>query len=206
MDRHTHWERIYQTKGERDVSWFQESPAISLQLIRSAGLRLDMCVLDVGGGDSRLVDALLQEGVGCVCVLDVSGSSLTRAQARLGTESHRAGWIVADVIGAWAARPVDIWHDRAVFHFLTNSFEREKYVTQLRRHLKPGGSAIIATFNLDGPDTCSGLSVARYSPKLLKDTLGPKFRLVEAIIDHHRTPSGTIQSFQYSRFIYADPS
>ena len=202
MDRQTHWERVYQTKGERDVSWFQESPSISLKLIESAGLRLDTCVLDIGGGDSRLVDALLTKGVGCVCVLDIAGSALTRAQARLGPDSQRVCWIEADVTGEWAAKPVDVWHDRAVFHFLTDSVERESYLVQLRRHLKPGGSAIIATFDMDGPETCSGLSVARYSPKMLQHTLGPMFTLAESLTHDHVTPSGKAQRFQYSRFIY----
>jgi SAM-dependent methyltransferase len=202
MDRHTHWERVYQAKGERDVSWFQESPTSSLKLIEAAGLRLDTCVLDIGGGDSRLVDALLTKGVGCVCVLDIAGTALTRAQARLGPDSQRVCWIRADVTGEWAAKPVDIWHDRAVFHFLTNSVERESYLVQLRRHLKPGGSAIIATFDLDGPEMCSGLPVARYSPKMLQYTLGPAFIPAESVTCKHVTPSGKVQPFQYSRFIH----
>jgi SAM-dependent methyltransferase len=156
--------------------------------------------LDIGGGDSRLVDALLAKGVGCVCVLDIAGEAITRAQARLGPESQRVFWIVADVTGEWAARPVDIWHDRAVFHFLTDSADREAYLGQLRRHLRPGGSAIIATFGPDGPEKCSGLPVARYSPLTLQSTLGPDFTLADFVIHDHVTPWGKTQQFQYSRF------
>ena len=201
MHLHAHWQQVYQTKGERDVSWFQQTPATSLQLIEAAGLRLDTCVLDIGGGDSRLVDALLIKGVGCVCVLDIAGEALTRAQARLGPDSGRVQWIVADVRGPWAVRPVDIWHDRAVFHFLTNQVEREAYLGQLRRHLRPGGSAIIATFGPDGPEKCSGLPVVRYSPLMLQATLGPEFTLADFVMQDHVTPWGKIQQFQYSRFV-----
>ena len=176
---------------------------MSLRMIEAAGLRLDTCVLDVGGGDSRLVDTLLAKGVGCVCVLDIAKEALTRSQARLGSDGGRVTWIVADVTGQWAAKPVDIWHDRAVFHFLTDASDRANYVAQLRRHLKPGGSAIIATFGPDGPDKCSGLPVVRYSPETLATELGSDFTLVECVPELHQTPSGKTQAFQYSRFVKA---
>ena len=204
MDRQAHWRQIYATKGDRDVSWFQESPAISLRLIEAAGLRLDTCVLDVGGGASRLVDTLLAKGVGCVCVLDIAEEALVRSQARLGPDGGRVKWIVADVTGQWAAKPVDIWHDRAVFHFLTEASDRANYVMQLRQHLKPGGTAIIATFGPDGPEECSGLPVVRYSPEALAAELGPDLTLVESVPELHQTRSGRTQSFQYSRFLKTD--
>ena len=203
MDRLAHWQQVYATKGERDVSWFQESPAISLRLIEAAGLRPDTCVLDVGGGASRLVDALLAKGVGCVSVLDIAEEALRRSQARLGPDGGNVTWIVADVTGPWAAKPVDIWHDRAVFHFLTDATDRANYLTQLRQHLKPDGTAIIATFGPDGPEECSGLPVARYSPEALAAALGPGFALVESVPELHQTPSGKTQPFQYSRFVKA---
>jgi len=201
MDRQSHWQHVYTAKGDRDVSWFQESPDISLRLIEAAGLGLDTCVLDVGGGASRLVDTLLAMGVGCVCVLDIAAEALTRAQARLGPDGGRVKWIVADVTGEWAANPVDIWHDRAAFHFLTDASDRADYLAQLRRHLKPGGTAIIATFGPDGPEKCSGLPVVRYSPETLAAELGPDFTLVESVPELHRTPSGKIQAFLYARFL-----
>src|SRR5688572_27330457 len=131
LDRHEHWRRLYATKSDRDLSWFQESPAISLRMIEAAGLGLDTCVLDVGGGASRLVDTLLAKGAGCVCVLDIAEEALTRTQARLGPDGGRVRFIAADITGPWAARPVDIWHDRAVFHFLTEASDRARYLAQL---------------------------------------------------------------------------
>jgi SAM-dependent methyltransferase len=201
MDRQAHWQQVYSAKGERDVSWFQESPVVSLRLMEAAGLRLDTCVLDVGGGASRLVDALLAKGVGCVCVLDIAGEALTLAQARLGSDGGRVQWIVADVTEPWVAKPVDIWHDRAVFHFLTNASDRAGYLVQLRRHLKPGGTAIIATFGPDGPEKCSGLPVVRYTPEALAEELGHSFMLVESVPELHHTPHGKTQAFQYARFV-----
>ena len=202
MDREAHWQKLYTTKSDRDLSWFQESPTISLRLIEAAGLGLDTCVLDVGGGASRLVDTLLEKGVGCVCVLDIAEEALTRAQGRLGPDGGRVTWIVADVTGEWAAMPVDIWHDRAVFHFLTDASDRANYLAQMRRHLRPGGSAIIATFGPDGPEHCSDLPVVRYSPEALAAELGPGFTLVESVPEIHQTPSGTTQAFQYARFLH----
>ena len=161
-------------------------------------------MLDVGGGTSRLVDTLLARGVGCVCVLDIVEEALTRTQARLGPEGERVKWIVADVTGQWAAKPVDIWHDRAVFHFLTDASDRAGYVAQLRRHLKAGGTAIIATFGPDGPEKCSGLPVVRYSPETLGAELGPDFTLIESVPELHQTPSGKTQAFQYARFVKTD--
>src|ERR1041385_7548888 len=131
MSRQTHWNHVYTTKGERDVSWFEASPATSLQLIESAGLAHDMCVLDVGGGESRLVDALIDRGVACIGVLDVAREALLRAQARLGEKAADVAWIQADVTGRWSWKDVDIWHDRAVFHFLTERGDREKYKERL---------------------------------------------------------------------------
>ena len=199
MDRTSHWQRVYTTKAETDVSWFETSPAISLQLIAAAGMTTETCVLDVGGGDSRLVDALLSRGLTCLSVLDISTAALERARTRLGTAGEVPRWIGADVTGNWSIDPVDIWHDRAVFHFLTDAGDRQLYREHLRDTLKPGGTAIIATFALDGPEKCSGLSVARYSPDTLAADLGPDYQLVGAISHTHQTPSGPTQSFQYSR-------
>ena len=200
MQRKEHWERVYSTKAERDLSWFETLPTVSLQLLEAAGLTTETCVLDVGGGDSRLIDSLAARGMECLAVLDVSAAALQRAKARLADAAQRPVWIEADVTGEWTLKPMDIWHDRAVFHFLTESEDQARYLARLREVLKPTGSAIIATFALDGPDTCSGLPVARYSPQLLADRLGANFVLVESRRHVHHTPWGSTQPFQYSRF------
>jgi SAM-dependent methyltransferase len=201
MDRRRHWNTVYTTKGEGDVSWFETLPALSLEMLDTAGLDQHTCVLDVGGGDSRLVDNLAARGMDCLAVLDVSGAALDRAKQRLGAAASVPIWIEADVTSGWSLKPMDIWHDRAVFHFLTAAEDRSRYVAQMREVLKPGGSAIIATFALDGPDKCSGLPVARYSPDLLAAELGEEFSLVDARAHRHETPWGAVQSFQYSRFV-----
>lgn len=171
-----------------------------MQMIERALLTSESCVLDVGGGDSRLVDALLDRGVTCVAVLDVSHAALSRARVRLGPLASVVHWIEADVVGEWRWKPVDIWHDRAAFHFLIAPEDRQKYRARLTEMVKPGGSVIIATFALEGPDKCSGLPVMRYSPDRLASELGDRFALVDSRAYVHTTPWGTTQAFQYSRF------
>ena len=200
MDPKEHWQGVFTTKGERDVSWFEALPAMSLQMMESAGLGPDTCVLDVGGGDSRLVDMLAARGLDCLAVLDVSGAALHRAQERLGDLAGAFTWIESDVTAAWSLKPMDIWHDRAVFHFLTTVAERAQYRAHLLQTVKAGGAVIIATFALDGPDRCSGLPVARYSSETLARELGSEFRLIEAVRHEHQTPWGAMQPFVYARF------
>jgi SAM-dependent methyltransferase len=200
MQRKDHWERVYTTNGEQDLSWFESLPAVSLQLLKASGLKRDTCVLDLGGGDSRLVDYLAGQGIDCLAVLDVSGAALQRAQSRLGEAAVVPVWIEADVTGEWTLKPMDIWHDRAVFHFLTAPEDQARYLGHLRAVLKLQGSAIIATFAPDGPEKCSGLPVERYSPESLAERLGAGFALVESKRHVHHTPWGTTQAFQYSRF------
>lgn len=200
MDRQQHWNNVYARKGEQDVSWFEALPSTSIEMMEAAGLNAETCVLDVGGGDSRLVDTLAARGLDCLAVLDVSGAALERARTRLGQAAAVPIWIEADVAGDWQLKPMDIWHDRAVFHFLTGAEDRMLYVLHLRDVLKLRGSAIIATFAPDGPEKCSGLPVARYSPEELASELGQGFALVESRRHVHLTPWGSSQSFQYSRF------
>jgi SAM-dependent methyltransferase len=199
-NRRAHWENVYRTKGEREVSWFQETPSISLQLIRSAGATRRSAVVDIGGGASRLVDALVDEGYEAVTVLDLSESALAAAKTRLGQAAAQVTWIVADVVGWKPRQRYDLWHDRAAFHFLTEEADRTAYVGCLREALRPGGHAIIATFALDGPERCSGLQVIRYDAARLGRVLGGAFNLVETRRHDHRTPMGSIQSFQFSVF------
>jgi hypothetical protein len=155
----------------------------------------------VGGGDSRLVDHLLDRGLTCVTVLDVSSTALARTRTRLGARAADVNWIEADVTGGWQVAPVDIWHDRAVFHFLGTSDQRDAYIVHLRQTLKAGGTAIIATFALDGPAKCSGLPVQRYDPPAIAALLGPDFDLAESVNDNHQTPAGGVQAFSFGRFI-----
>lgn len=146
------------------------------------------------------MDALLERGARCVTVLDVSRAALERAQARLGTKAKAVRWIEADITGNPSLPAVDMWHDRAVFHFLTESPDRARYVNALQHALRPAGSVVIATFALDGPPKCSGLPVVRYSAETLSQELGTEFEPIESVREEHRTPSGGVQSFSYTRF------
>ncbi len=199
-DRRAHWENVYATKGENEVSWFQESPAISLELLRTAGASPNSAVLDVGGGASRLVDVLFDAGYRSVTVLDLSEEALSRAKARLGARAAEAAWVAADVTDWTPPRSYDVWHDRAAFHFLTEPADRDAYVRCLLAALRPGGHAIIATFAPDGPERCSGLPVVRYDAAGLGAVLGPSLAWIETRRQDHRTPGGVIQRFQFSLF------
>jgi SAM-dependent methyltransferase len=201
VDRRHHWNTVYTDKTERDVSWFEALPAVSLEMLDAAGLNEASCVIDVGGGDSRLVDALAARGLRCLAVLDVSGAALNRAKHRLGAAAAAITWIEADVTADWSLKPMDFWHDRAVFHFLVDAPDRASYVAHMRDVLKPQGSAIMATFDINGPEKCSGLPVRRYSAEALARELGEGFRLVDSVPHEHRTPWGAVQAFRYSRFI-----
>jgi hypothetical protein len=203
VDVRAHWNQIYGTKNERDVSWFESVPAESIRMLEAAGLTTDSCVIDIGGGESRLVDYLVARGLTCLAVLDVSETALQRVQQRLGGAGADITWIASDVTGEWALDPVDVWHDRAVFHFLVDERDRTAYRERLRQTLKRGGTAIVATFAPDGPAMCSGLPVSRYSPDTLIAELGREFTLVESSAYTHHTPSGSAQSFQYSRLVRA---
>jgi len=200
MGREQHWQRVYTTKGEQETSWFEAIPTVSLRLMEAAGLTAGTCVVDIGGGESRLVDVLAGRGLTCLAVLDVSSEALGHAKSRLGEAANVPTWIAADVTGDWSLKPMDIWHDRAVFHFLTDANDRARYLRHLRDTLKPGGEAIIATFALDGPERCSGLPVVRYSAETLAQELGKSLQLVESVPHTHQTPWGAPQAFQYSRF------
>ncbi|HEV3370924.1 MAG TPA: class I SAM-dependent methyltransferase [Xanthobacteraceae bacterium] len=199
-NRGEHWEGVYRTKGEREVSWFQETPSVSLELIRSAGATRLSPIVDIGGGASRLVDALVDRGYEAVTVLDLSESALAAAKGRLGQAAAGVTWIVADVVGWRPRQSYDIWHDRAAFHFLTDAADQTAYVACLREALRPGGHAIIATFAPDGPERCSGLPVVRYDATSLGEVLGDAFSLVETRRHDHRTPMGSTQRFQFSLF------
>ncbi len=198
--RHAHWETVYQTKGERDVSWFEESPVVSLDLIRATGVTAAASIVDIGGGASRLVDGLLDAGFSAVTVLDLSEHALAAAQARLGARGAKVRWIAADVTAWQPSESYDVWHDRAALHFLTGAKDRAAYADCVARAVRPGGHVIIGTFAPDGPQRCSGLPVVRHDAGSLGAMLGASFRLMESRTHDHHTPMGAVQRFQFSRF------
>jgi 2-polyprenyl-3-methyl-5-hydroxy-6-metoxy-1,4-benzoquinol methylase len=197
-DRQAHWQNVYLTKGEQQVSWTQPSPEPSLSLIEKFASGPRAPIIDIGGGASRLVDALRQRGYAAVTVLDLSQAALDAAKQRLGPDAANVQWIAADVTQWQPSAAFDIWHDRAAFHFLVEAADRDAYLDRLRCGVKPGGHAIIATFALDGPEKCSGLPVQRYDPDGLSKTIGPAFELIDQTAHRHTTPWGAVQSFQFS--------
>lgn len=196
-DRKEHWERIYSTRAPVEVSWYQQEPALSLQLIRNCGLAKDDPVIDVGGGASILVDRLLEQGYRRLAVLDISSRSLAYAQERLGARACQVKWFTADVTEFVAPHPFSLWHDRAVFHFLTQPEDRKKYVEVLKNTLQPGGHLILAAFALQGPTRCSGLEVVRYDAGKLMNELGDQFEFVRETGETHITPDNKEQLFSW---------
>ncbi len=198
MQAKSHWEGIYSTKLETNVSWFQEHSLVSLDLIGHTGVAKAGAIIDVGGGASRLVDDLLARGYHDLTVLDISASALSVAKQRLGTRAHEVNWIEADITStALPPRRFDLWHDRAVFHFLTDENDRERYVQAVRKSVRSGGHVIVASFGPNGPQQCSGLPVVRYDAGHLHDEFGAGFELVEHTSEDHHTPFGTTQQFIY---------
>ena len=199
MDKpYEHWEQVYQTKPADAVSWFQEHATLSLEIIRSIGATSDAKILDAGGGSSTLVDDLLTGRFKHVSVLDLSASALEVARRRLGSLGQNVTWITGDILTVeLPEQTYDIWHDRAVFHFLTDPADRMAYVRQVMKSVKPGGHVIVATFAPDCPEQCSGLPVARYDPDQLHDEFGPSFELLEHSSEEHKTPWGSVQHFIY---------
>jgi 2-polyprenyl-3-methyl-5-hydroxy-6-metoxy-1,4-benzoquinol methylase len=184
-----------------EVGWYQAFPERSLNLINNTGVGTECSIIDVGGGTSRLSEHLLYQGYTKLTVLDISGNSIEEAKSQLGEKSSRITWIEADVTKYSFNEQYDVWHDRAVFHFLTKAEERKEYKASLNQALKLHGHLIMATFSLDAPPKCSGLSVARYSPETLENELRDNFNLVESFLENHVTPSGVSQNFIFCRFI-----
>jgi trans-aconitate methyltransferase len=197
-DRQTHWQTVYLTKGEQQVSWSQADPQPSLRLIESVAPGRDASIIDVGGGASRLVDALLTGGFHDVTVLDLSEAALASARQRLGTAGEAVRWVADDATVWQPQRAFDIWHDRAAFHFLVEENDRAAYLDRLHRGIRAGGHAVIGTFAPDGPEKCSGLPVQRYDPATLSRTIGSAFELIAEERHRHVTPWGAAQSFQFS--------
>lgn len=200
LEPQDHWARVYEDKDPSEVSWYQPEPAPSLRALDRFGANAASAFIDVGGGASNLVDALVRRGWSDVTVLDIAAPALEAAKARLGSAANKVHWQVADITDWRAARRYDAWHDRAVFHFLTGPEQREAYRRTLSAAIAPGGLVIIATFAPDGPETCSGLPVRRYDPALLSAELGGDFRLLDGWREQHATPRGNSQSFNWCAF------
>ena len=201
MNAKPHWERIYHMLAPTELTWYQPHPHLSLELIHTTGASKAAQIIDVGGGTSTLVDELLTEGYQHLTVLDLAGSALTVARQRLGARAAVVKWVEADIITV--ALPHlwnDVWHDRAVFHFLTQPEERRRYVETMRHAVRRDGYVIMATFALEGPTRCSGLEVVRYSPASLQEEFGAEFALVHSARERHRAPLGVEQAFLYCCF------
>jgi ubiquinone/menaquinone biosynthesis C-methylase UbiE len=201
MDRKEHWESTYATRRDEELSWYQEYPAISLAMIRKSGVGFDDPIIDVGGGASLLADCLLKKGYRNLTVLDISAAALGRGRQRLGDDASRIEWIEQDITRFTADRPFALWHDRAMFHFLTREEDRKAYVQAMRKALHPAGQVLIAAFAIGGPEKCSGLDIVQYDAAGLGKELGPGFSLLEQQQENHLTPAGKSQRFGYYRFL-----
>jgi ubiquinone/menaquinone biosynthesis C-methylase UbiE len=207
MNARSHWEKVYRTRQPDEVSWYRAHLDVSLALIEEAAPSRDANIIDVGGGESTLVDDLMTRHYRHVTVLDLSSTALEVARARLGAAAGNAEWLCGDVTTfGFPQHHYDIWHDRAVFHFLTQTKDRVAYVRQVARAVKPGGHVIVATFGPEGPTKCSGLDVVRYGPDALHGEFGPRFQLVKHRTELHKTPAGSIQQFVYCYCNVISPS
>ena len=205
MSSQSHWDNVYTAKAAHEVSWFRPHLEISLSLIERAAPWLDAGIIDVGGGESTLVDDLLERGYSDITVLDISSKAIAATQARLGENAQRVCWIASDINTVqFPAHAYDVWHDRAVFHFLTDPAQRHAYVRQVARAMKPGGHVIVSTFGPEGPAKCSGLDVVRYDAGSLHGEFGARFRLMESRQELHTTPWGSLQQFLYC-YCIVDP-
>jgi hypothetical protein len=200
-ETHDHWQRVYSEKAETSVSWYQPTSVRSLTAIREAAPGLDASIIDIGGGASTLVDGLLEAGYTDITVLDIADVALEKSKARLGVCAARTSWIAADIMTWSPPRTWDVWHDRAVFHFLTTNESQTRYLDALQRGTHPGSHVIISTFALDGPERCSGLPVQRYSAQTLALRLGERFTMIAHDHKAHVTPWGATQSFIYANFL-----
>ncbi len=201
MKKKEHWDHAYTARQTRKVSWYQQTPALSLEMIKNARIAMDAPLIDVGGGASLLVDSLLEEGYRDITVLDISPIALNKARRRLGDRASRVKWIEKDITCFETERKFDLWHDRALFHFLTHEGDRKKYIRVLKKSLQPGGHLVISTFAMGGPQRCSGLDIVQYDARKLEQELGGEFTLVEQEQVLHHTPAEKEQLFEFFRFI-----
>ena len=195
-----HWQNVYDKKNENEVSWYQKSPKLSLDFVKSLNLSLDAEIIDIGAGESRLVDNLLEMGFVNLSVLDISSKSIEKTKKRLGLKSKLVNWIVSDINNFNPTKKYDLWHDRAAFHFLKDSVEIDNYVKLVKSSLHNQGNLIIATFSENGPLKCSGLEVSRYSENSISDLFNNDFELIKSQKSIHKTPFSTSQEFLFSKF------
>ena len=199
-DRKQHWEKIYSEKSPLEVSWYQKEPALSLKLIDHCQPAKTQAIIDVGGGASVLVDKLLEQGYEHLAVLDISAAALDVAKQRLDKQADSVEWFASDITEFVAPHPFALWHDRAVFHFLTEASDQQKYISALKTALPPGGHLILAAFAIGGPTMCSGLNIVQYDAAKLSQALGDAFEFIEQDGETHLTPAGGEQLFSYFRF------
>jgi SAM-dependent methyltransferase len=198
MDGKQHWENVYENKQPHEVSWTQEVPQTSLDFIVSLNLAKDAKLIDIGGGDSKLPDFLLESGYTDITVLDISAKALERAKARLGSNASKIKWVISDVTEFEPAGQYDVWHDRAAFHFLTTPEQISKYKAIIGSAVK--GYLVMGTFSTNGPLKCSGLEIKQYSEQSLEEQLSPVFKKVKCLTEDHQTPFGTSQNFLFCSF------
>ena len=201
MNRKAHWDEVYSNKSPLEVSWYQKEPALSLQLIDNTGISTDAAIIDIGGGASTLVDHLNERNYKHLAILDISGNALAYAKERLASAADEIEWFESDITTFQSPHQFDLWHDRAVFHFLTEGNDRKRYVKTLKQTLKPGGHLIMAAFAIGGPSKCSGLDIVQYDAEKLLAELGSDFTLVEEDSEVHVTPTEKAQHFAYFRFM-----
>jgi ubiquinone/menaquinone biosynthesis C-methylase UbiE len=195
-----HWEKIYSTKQPNEVSWTQEVPKTSLDFIHNANLSKSASIIDIGGGDSKLVDYLLAEGFENITVLDISEQALERAKQRLGDKAQKVNWIATNIMEFEPPNAYDLWHDRAAFHFLTTEPQIVKYLSTARKAVKENGVVTIGTFSTDGPKKCSGLDIKQYSEETLTSELQNGFEKIKCVTEDHTTPFNTTQNFLFCSF------
>ncbi len=199
-ERRDHWEEIYRTKASEEVSWYQKSPQTSLELIQQSNLPMTARIIDVGGGDSLLVDHLLELGYRDISVVDISETALNKSRERLDANADDINWIQGDVRRLGLSGKFDLWHDRATFHFLIDENEIDRYLQTAYQHLNPEGILLLGTFSEKGPSQCSGLPVRQYSVKNLVHRLEKQFEIITSKTIDHFTPSGNAQNFLYCIF------
>ena len=206
MNKKQHWEKVFTTKQVDKVSWYQQTPQQSLDFVQQLALPKTAAIIDIGGGDSFFVDHLLQMGYNNITVLDISATAINKAKYRLGDKAMSVSWVVSDILEFKSDVQFDCWHDRAAFHFLTNSTEVNNYLSLAQGHIKQNGKLIIGTFSTEGPEKCSGLPVKQYNENILTATLQKWFEKIRCITTDHITPFKTIQNFLFCSFKKIDLS
>lgn len=200
ISKKEHWENVFATKQENEVSWFQKSPKTSLELISKLNISKQSKIIDIGGGDSYLIDTLLEQVFENITVLDISSKAIERIKTRLGTKADKVTFIVADILDFMPTESYDFWHDRASFHFLTEQHQIEKYASLVSKSIAENGKMVIGTFSENGPKKCSGLDITQYSESKMKEVFNAEFQLIECFFEDHQTPFDTIQNFIFCSF------